>query len=252
MNKHWITPAMRVFAWASFAAVLIFIGGRVNRASAPASSTTAPNSLEPRRPRFFRSRDAIEEQWPDAAQFLAENAPHYLDAIRSLSKSLPEEKVFRLHAAVVNRYQILRRMREHYPELFAARIQQLQLFDKLFDTHQQFVAASGPQKEKLKGEMKEEIGELVDNSIKDRRLRINQLRQMLGKLDARVERETKDRDMAVESHLRRVLERGVDPSLLDGMYQNELDSAPRHEERVVPTVPVPRPTFPAASQPAAE
>ncbi len=195
---------------------------QVNAAPKPPDSITPG---DPRRP--HRNAALIDAEWPDAQEFLREYAPHYEEAIRSISTSasVPDFRKFRLKAAVINRVQTLKRLKEHFPELYDIRVEQLRLFDNLFDTHRQYGSATGLQKDKLREQIKQEIGGLIDNAMKDRQKRIARLQEMLGKLNERAEKESQNRDSVVEKHLRTVLENGVDPSLLDGMYQNEPDGA---------------------------
>ncbi len=225
------------------AATLAFVGRRAFLPSIPSAAETPltvaaprtppdgvlpPGALDPRdlhRPRGVRNPQAIEAEWPEAEKFLHDNAPHYYEAIKTLSPKLAEDQRLRLHGAIVSRYQTLRRVKEHFPELHEVRLEQLRLFDNLFDTRQRYaLAAAGPGQDKLKAQIRDEVGALFDNAIKDRQTRVARLQEMLGKLNERVQKETESRDTTIEQHMRIVLDKGVDPSLLDGMYQNEPDA----------------------------
>ncbi len=206
---------------------LLLVGERATRPvisqvnAAPKPSDSALPG-DPRRP---RRNAVIDAEWPDAQEFLREFAPHYEEAIRSISASLPDFRKYRLEVAVINRVQTLKRLKEHFPELYEVRLEQLHLFDNLFDTHRQYASAGSAQKEKLREQIKQEVGALVDNAMKDRQKRIARLQEMLGKLNERADKENQNRDAVVEKHLRTVLDKGVDTSLLDGMYQNEPDGS---------------------------
>lgn len=228
MNKGAMAWMPWIAASVLCATTLSLVGERAMRpaASQVNAAPKPPDSAspgDPRRPR--RNAAVIDAEWPDAQEFLRENAPHYEEAIRSISASLPDFRKFRLEAAVINRVQTLKRLKEHFPELYEVRLEQLRLFDNLFDTHRQYASAGGAQKEKLREQIKQEVGALVDNAMKDRQKRIARLQEMLGKLNERAEKENQNRDAVVEKHLRTVLDKGVDTSLLDGMYQNEPDGS---------------------------
>lgn len=229
MNKGVTAWIPWIAACVVCATTLSLVGERamrhgVSQVNAAPKSPEGYSAGDPRRPR--RNPELIEAEWPDAREFLRENAPHYEEAIRSIlnSPTLADFRKIRLKATVINRVQTLKRLKEHFPDLFEVRVEQLHLFDNLFDTHRLYASASGPQKEKLKEQIKKEIGELIDNAMKDRRTRIARLQEMLGKLNERAEKESQNRETVIEKHLETVLDKGIDLSLLDGMYQNDPDT----------------------------
>lgn len=158
------------------------------------------------------------EEWEKVSAFMQEQSPHRWRLYQRLAEESSAQRSVR--RMIWSRYQNLQDLKQEDPAFYEMRLRQLQLEDEIFDLVDLLKNAESPeQKDKVRGQMREKLGQAVDIGIKERRHRINKLEKALQTEKNRLAADEKDHEKLIENRLNRLLSPPDQPGSAGGQQE---------------------------------
>jgi hypothetical protein len=160
--------------------------------------------------RFGRSRGPItEEDRQPAIEFARINMPN----LHILLDEIPTDdpRYNRLMAVAVRRYRMSRGPGRDHPEMHEAMLQRIQQEDELFGLVRKLDRAPEDEKSAIRQEMREQVRQIVQGWVEERRQRIENLKRQLEREQEQLQRDRQEIDKLADRHMRMFLGGMTDP-----------------------------------------
>lgn len=164
----------------------------------------------------------VEEE-AKTAQFMEKYAPERFKVFKA-SREGPAKKQF--GQFLINRWRRLEELRTRQPDLYQVRVDAIRLDDDIFTICRQMKKANTADKQKLLAELRGKVGELVDNGLKERQIRIDQLQAQLKKQNDLLEADSSQREEMIARRYRQISTQGVAGARLGNSPNKETIAAP--------------------------
>jgi hypothetical protein len=184
------------------ALVLLFLLPALSFAQGPATRDSRPRPKGSPRAQWRPPPDESVD-WDKVQKFFEENSPNRWAAFKIVidDKSLSDEQRKRLKNLLVMRYRGIQFFaNEGHHELLQLKKQQIRIEDDIFKIRQDLgkAAASSPEADKLKADLRARVEALVDSRMKEREERINRLQAVLQDETSALARFRENRENLIE------------------------------------------------------
>lgn len=154
------------------------------------------------------------EEWKAIEEFASQHSPNRLAFLKSTADQNTREYRF-AQGFIVARYRGLEAMRESEPDLYAKRVDALELEDRIFGQVQKGAAAADAPKEQ-KDALREDMVKWVALNLEEREERIARMAAMLDDQRQKLESDKADQEQLVDRKMSDVERDGIKGLMPDG------------------------------------
>ena len=166
------------------------------------------------------------EEETKTAQVMEQYAPERFKVFKA-SREGPAKKQF--GQFLINRWRRLEELRTRQPELYKVRVEAIRLDDDIFTICRKMKKANTADKQKLLAELKEKVGDLVDNGLKERQIRIDQLQAQLKKQNDLLKADSSQREELIARRYHQISTQGVAGARLGNSPSKEIYAVPAEQ-----------------------
>jgi hypothetical protein len=151
-----------------------------------------------------RTGPADAEEWDEISQFAARNFPNRWKAFENVraQRGANSEVIDRLRSRITARYRLLMRVQREMNVLYDVALEQARVED---DAWAAIVAArQQPANAELRQAMREKVGTLVKNLLRERQDRLEALRQTVKAEQDRLDRDRDDVERLIDRQIERL------------------------------------------------
>lgn len=170
-------------------------------------ASAAPASRPDRRDRELRQgrgllglggrprRNFSEEEWKAAETFYRKHSDKWMDVFEKMDGDRHDY----WRARIVQRYETIQALEENNPELYAIKVNQLEIEDRIFDAKQRLgdAPAKSADAEKIKRELRQIVAELVKSRVEERKARISRIEKLLAQERKKLAEDERRQDQMV-------------------------------------------------------
>jgi hypothetical protein len=165
------------------------------------------------RPGGFRFVPPSDEEWKLVEAFAAEYSPNRLAVLNKMRDA--HEPGYRIaQAFLVSRYRATASMKEHDPDLYAARVEGVKLEDSVFGAVEAGDGAADAPAEK-KAALRENVTKLVASNLQERERRIARMAEILADQKRQLDADKANQEQLVDDKMNDIQRDGV-KSLMPG------------------------------------
>ena len=148
------------------------------------------------------------------------NTPHRLAMLQALRAPRPVENAKWTIVNLKRRYDQVKMNNADAPEIYQARLRELQINDDIFDLCKRIIDRP-KQVATIEPQLREKVQELFDVGIKERKARIDRLEKQLARLKKEVQNDEAKRDDLVAKNYQSILKEGVPGAPLSNTNPSE-------------------------------
>jgi hypothetical protein len=203
------------------------------------------------------SNPVTDQEWQQAEEWMKANAPRRWAFYQNLRATNPRASFHEFREYIAPRIRQLYWLQQHDKPLYDVRMQRVKLEDEAFGLLQDMKSTTKPAgtNDELTAALKQKVGDLYDNTLTERALRIQELQALLLKQQKELtqDQEPDKRDKHIDENLKRILDTGSLDTPRDNQPRGANGGGPRGNGEETPSGPgpggPPAPTAPAPTSP---